>query len=65
MKNILSYFYLVGETIEDEHVYSETALPFTLEGAEVWARLILEDLGGGHVDVFYSETDEFAFDVEV
>lgn len=65
MKNILSYFYLVGETIEDEHVYAETALPFTLEGAEVWARLILEDLGGGHVDVFYSETDEFAFDVEV
>lgn len=46
-------------------MYAETALPFTLEGAEVWARLILEDLGGGHVDVFYSETDEFAFDVEV
>lgn len=65
MEDILSYFYLIGETVEDEQVYATTALPLTLEDAEDWVCLALEDSNGGHVDVFYSETDEFAFDVEV
>ena len=33
--------------------------------AEFKAKAILRECGGGHIDAWYAETDEFAFDVEV
>lgn len=65
MKNIKSYYYFTGETVDGEFVDADPDRPMTKKEAEKYAQQILEDLGGGHLDAWYSETDEFAFDVEI
>jgi len=58
-------FYFVGETIDDEVFYHELDCAMSQLHAEFVAREKLRELGGGHVDVFNSDTNEFVFDVEV
>lgn len=59
-----SYFYFTGETVEGEILEFETETPVTRAEAELKAKEVLREVGGGHIDVWYSETDEYAFDVE-
>ena len=65
MKDILSYYYFTGETIEGDYLEFETRNAMTDAEAEAFAHEKLLEVDGGHLDAFYSETDEFAFDVEV
>lgn len=65
MKDIKFYYYFTGETVDGEFVDADPDRPMTSKEAKEYARQILEDLNGGHLDVFYSDTDKFAFDVEV
>lgn len=58
-------FYFIGETIDDELFYHEPDCTMSQLRAEFVAKEKLRELGGGHVDVFNSDTDEFVFDVEV
>lgn len=58
-------FYFIGETIDDELFYHEPDCAMSQLHAEFVAKEKLRKLGGGHVDVFNSDTDEFIFDVEV
>ncbi|MBO6261183.1 MAG: hypothetical protein J6N95_01075 [Bacilli bacterium] len=58
-------FYFVGETIEDEIFYHEPDHPMSKLHAELAAKKLLRELGGGHLDAFNSDTDEFVFDVEI
>lgn len=57
--------YFVGETIEDEVFCHELDRPISRLHAEFLAKKMLREMGGGHIDVFDSETDDFLFDVEV
>ena len=66
MKNVRSYYYFTGETVDGDEIYFETTEAVTEEFAREWAEKELNYFQcGGHIDVWYSETDEFAFDVEV
>lgn len=65
MKNIKSYYYFTGETVDGEFIDAEPEFAITKKDAYAKAYALLKDLGGGHLDAWYSETDEFAFDVEV
>lgn len=58
-------YYLVGETIEDEFI--ESFFGGTYEECINHAKEILNDLGGGHIDIFilHNDHDEFIGDVEV
>jgi len=62
---IKSYFYFTGETIDGDIIEFDTPNAITQLHAELLAKKKLRELGGGHIDVFFSETDEFAFDVEI
>ena len=65
MEGILSYYYFTGETVDGDEIYFETFKAITDEEAQNLATADLAEVGGGHIDAFYAETDEFAFDVEV
>lgn len=58
-------FYFVGETVEDEIFCHELDRPMSQLHAELIAKKLLRKLGGGHLDAFDSDTDDFIFDVEV
>lgn len=58
-------FYFVGENVEGEIFCHEPDSPMSQLHAELTAKQILREMGGGHLDVFDSDTDEFIFDVEV
>lgn len=58
-------FYFVGETVEGEIFSHELDRPMSQLHAELVAKKFLRELGGGHLDVFDSDTDNFIFDVEV
>lgn len=62
---IKSYFYFTGETVDGDIIEFETSKAVTQLYAELLAKKELRELGGGHIDAWFSETDEFAFDVEV
>lgn len=64
-REIKSYFYFTGEDIDGNTLFHETEKPITLLHAEFEAKKLLREVGGGHIDMWYSETDEFAGDVEV
>lgn len=64
MKDLHSY-YFTGETIDGDEIYFETSEAITKEFAREWAEKELEYLNGGHIDVWDTETGDFAFDVEV
>lgn len=65
MERVKSYFYFTGETIDGDEIYFETDEAVSQLYAEFLAKKELRDLGGGHIDAWFSETDEFAFGVEV
>lgn len=65
MDRILSYFDVTGETVDGEIIELSWANPMTQLHAEFAAKELLRDLGGGHLDVWFAETGEFAFDVEI
>ena len=58
-------FYFVGETVDDEFFCYEPDKPMSQLHAEFAAKKVLRDFGGGHLDAFDSDTDNFMFDVEV
>ena len=62
---VKSYFYFTGEDIDGNTFFYETEKAITLLHAELEAKKLLREVGGGHIDMWYSETDEFAGDVEV
>jgi hypothetical protein len=62
---ILSYFDFTGEDIDGNYIEDSFCEPMTLLRAEFEVKRILRGCGGGHIDVWYAETGEFAFDVEV
>lgn len=58
-------YYFTGETVDGDFISFEV-FDVCEKKARKMARKELETVyGGGHLDAFYSETDEFAFDVEV
>lgn len=65
MNRIKSYFYFTGEDVDDNLIEISWGEPMTNLCAEFKAKAILRECGGGHIDAWYAETDEFAFDVEV
>lgn len=65
MSEIRSYYYFTGETIEGDLIELETADAITEDEAKDYAAKELSFLGGGHIDAFFTETDEFVFDVEI
>lgn len=65
MKDVLSYYYFTGENIDGEYIEFSTTEAVTEGTAKDIARRELKYVDGGHIDAFYTETDEFAFDVEV
>jgi hypothetical protein len=65
MSGILSYYDFTGENIDGEYIEVSTLEAVTEEEAKNIARLELKYEGGGHIDAWYAETGEFAFDVEV
>lgn len=62
---IKSYFDFTGEDINGNSIEISWGEPMTDLYAEFKAKAILRECGGGHIDAWYAETDEFAFDVEV
>lgn len=64
---ILSYFDFTGEDVEGNYIEGSFSEPMTTLRAEFEIKRILRECGGGHVDVWYAETEEFAFafDVEI
>lgn len=62
---IASYFDMTGETIEGEIIEVSFDKPMTLLRAEFEAKKLLRELGGGHLDIWYAETGEFAIDIEI
>ena len=65
MKDVLSYYYFTGENIDGEYIEFSTTEAVTEGEAKDIARRELKYVDGGHIDAFYAETDEFAFNVEV
>lgn len=60
-----SYFYFTGENFDGDYIEFETSEAVTIETAKDICRRELKVVGGGHIDAWFSETDEFAFEVEV
>ena len=65
MSGILSYYDFTGENVDGEYIEFDTTKAITEEEAKNIARFMLICAGGGHIDAWYAETGEFAFDVEV
>ena len=65
MTGILSYYDFTGENVDGEYIEFSTAKAMTEEEAKDIAYFELKCAGGGHIDAWYAETGEFAFDVEV
>ena len=65
MSEIRSYYYFTGETVDGDLIDLETVNAITEADAKDYAAKELSYFGGGHIDAFYTETDEFAFDVEI
>ena len=65
MKDILSYYYFTGENIDGDFIEFDTVRAMTDKDAKAFAEGELVEIGGGHIDAFYAETDEFAFNVEI
>lgn len=65
MNRIKSYFYFTGEDVDGNLIEISWGEPMTNLCAEFKTKAILRECGGGHIDAWYAETDEFAFDVEV
>jgi len=57
------YFYFIGENIDGAEVCGE-AEEATLEECRQYCKELLEDVGGGHLDI-YNQDDCFIDDVEV
>lgn len=64
MSNTLSYYDFTGENIDGEYIEFSTINAVTEEEAKNLARLELKYVDGGHIDAWYAETGEFAFEVE-
>ena len=64
MNRVKSHFYFTGETVDGDEIFFETDKAVSQLQAEFLAKKELRNLGG-HIDAWFSETDEFAFDVEV
>lgn len=62
---ILSYFDVTGESADGDVIELSWLNPMTLLHAEFAAKKLLRAFNGGHLDVWYAETGEFAFDVEL
>lgn len=62
---ILSYFDFTGESVGGEYLEFSFDKPMTQLHAEFAAKDMLREFGGGHLDAWFAETGEFAFDVEV
>lgn len=58
-------YYFVGENVSDELFCYELDEPVSQLHAELLAKKMLREMGGGHIDVFDNDTDKFMFDVEV
>lgn len=65
MERILSYFYFTGEDIDGNYIEADWPKPMSDLQAEFEAKAILRHVGGGHIDAWYSETDELAFSIEI
>ena len=58
-------YYFVGESIDDEGIFFEV-FDICEKKARKMAKKELETVyGGGHLDIFLSETDDFVCSVEV
>jgi len=64
MKPPRDYYYFTGETLDGDLISFESMEPITEEFAK-WKAYDAIRPYGGHIDAFYAETDDFAFDVEV
>ena len=64
MKDVLSYYDFTGENIDGEYIEYHSG-PLTDKEAKDFAKFCLEVEDGGHIDAWYAETGEFAFDVEI
>lgn len=62
---MLSYFDFTGEALDCTPIEISWDEPMTLQQAIVCATDILENFIGGHIDIWYAETGEFACEVEV
>lgn len=60
-----SYFYFTGENLDGDYIEFDTSEAVTIETAKDICYRELKDVGGGHIDAWFSETDEFAFEAEV
>ena len=58
-------FYVVGEDVDGESI--QFSFEGTLEACICKCELVLQDLDGGHLDIFilHDDYDEFICDVEV
>lgn len=65
MKDVLSYYDFTGENIDGEYIEFSTTEAVTEGEAKDIARRELKYADGGHIDAWYAETGEFAFDVEI
>ena len=65
MSDIRSYYYFAGESVDGDYIEFGTTEAVTEGEAKDIARRELKYVDGGHLDAWYAETDEFAFDVEV
>lgn len=62
---ILSYYYFEGESIYGDFIEGSTSTAMTDDDMIEYATAILKEYHGGHLDVFYSETDELTFFIEL
>lgn len=65
MSGILNYYDFTGENVDGDYIEFSTAKAMTEEEAKDIARFEVECAGGGHIDAWYAETGELAFDIEV
>lgn len=65
MKDVLNPYYFTGENVDGDEISFETFKFITDKEARDLAIAELIEVGGGHIDAWYSITDEFAFDIEV
>ena len=65
IKTFIFDWTMVGENINGDYLEYLTSTPMTQKGAKKYAEYVLISEGGGHLDCYTSETNEFIFDVEV
>lgn len=65
MSGILSYYDFTGENIDGEYIEFSTLEAVTEEEAKNIAVRELKYVDGGHIDAWYAETGELAFEIEV